>query len=105
MRGWGKGNNSDDAAGGMGGGQGRRGEELVNVKASKTLCESFCGRLASLFHVAMFKSYAPYVKKVVGTKSSTLPNLTPNPTNYQTPHLVTQRPFPARLTHRLWSRN
>ena len=66
MRGWGKGG-SDDAVGGMGGGQGRREEELVDVKASEMLCEAFCGRLASLFHVAMFKPYAPYVKNIVST--------------------------------------
>jgi len=66
MRCWGKGG-SDDAVGGMGGGQGRREEELVDVKASEMMCEAFCGRLASLIHVAMFKSYAPYVKKVGGT--------------------------------------
>ena len=39
----------------------------MDVKASEMRCEAFCGRSASLFHVAMFKPYAPYVKKVVST--------------------------------------
>jgi len=67
MRGWGKGG-SDDAAGGMGGGQGRREGVLpVDVNASEMLYEAFCGRLASIFHVAMFKPYARYGQKIVGT--------------------------------------
>ena len=47
-----------------------KGEERglpVDVKASEVLCEAFYGRLASLLHVAMFNSDAPYVKKIVGT--------------------------------------
>jgi len=56
---------SDDPVVGMRGREGR--EERTYSTASGVLCEASCGRLAVLFHVAMFKSYALYVKKIVGT--------------------------------------